>query len=148
MTKYGNTPQEFEGLKFDSKWELEVYLFLRRYIPSNHILVHQKIIIKPKTRNYPAKYWRCDFVIIDTESNPLLLVEAKGIPTKDFCRQLQLIDSNYPHILDDIRIVQTKQTRIDERFKSVTCFDLIPELKIISFHINYSRENHENKNNC
>lgn len=147
--KYGAEPQTFEGILFDSRWELEVYKFIRRYIPSSHIKLKAKIAIKPKTKNYKAKYWRCDFVILGRENNEILLIEAKGVPTRDFKRQLQLIDCNYPHLIDRIRIVQHQSTRIDERFKSVTLHDLIPELKVVSFHINYKpKEEEEEEEDC
>lgn len=127
--KFNAKPQEFEGVRFDSKWELSVYLFLRGYIPKLNIKIHEKILIKPQTCNYPAKYWKCDFVI--RWANKQLLIEAKGIPTPDFKRQLQLIDSNYPDLIPLIRIVTTDSIRIDERFQSFTPKTLTPELKQI-----------------
>lgn len=143
--KYGNEPQSFEGKTFDSKWELEVYRFLRRYIPASHILLHQEIIIKPKTKNYKAKYWRCDFVVMGHKNNELMLIEAKGIATREFKRQLQLIDCNFPHLIPKITIVQQQSQRIDECFRSVTPKEMIKDLKIISFHINHYKPTQEVK---
>lgn len=130
MNKYNAQPQEFEGVRFDSRWELSVYLHLRGYIPKQNITIHQKILIKPETVNYRAKFWTIDFII--RWGTKQLLVEAKGLPTSDFKRQLQLIDSNRPELIPLIRIVTHSSIRIDECFKkSSTPQLLIPELKLI-----------------
>ncbi|MFM6207470.1 hypothetical protein, partial [Planktothrix sp.] len=64
-------------------------------------------------------------------------------------RQLQLIDCNYPYLIDKIRIVQQQSMRIDEKFKSVTLHDLIPELQVALFHINYKpKEEEEEEEDC
>lgn len=140
--KYGAQPQTLEGIKFYSRWELSVYQLLRRYIPKNHILCHQKILIKPKTSNYKNKYWCVDFVVIDETKNHQLLVEAKGIPTRDFKRQLQLIDVCEPQLIPKIRVVSPTPLRIDECFKAIQPDDLIPELKVIRQEIlNRSKTN-------
>ncbi|MBD2481549.1 hypothetical protein [Planktothrix sp. FACHB-1365] len=71
------------------------------------------------------------------ENNELMLIEAKGIATREFKRQLQLIDCNFPHLIPKITIVQQQSQRIDECFRSVTPKEMIKDLKIISFHINH-----------
>lgn len=130
MNKFNAQSQEFEGVRFDSRWELSVYLHLRGYIPKQNILIHQKILIKPQTTNYRAKYWCVDFII--KWNNKQLLVEAKGLPTSDFKRQLQLIDCNRPELIPVIRIVTHDVIRIDECFKkSITPKLLTDELRTI-----------------
>lgn len=135
MQKYNAQPQVFEGIKFDSRWELTVYMFLRGYIPKDNILIHQKILIKPESKHYRARYWNCDFML--KWNNKILLIEAKGYPTKDFKRQLQLIDSNARHLIPLIRIITSEPIRVDECFKeTLTPKMLIPELRTIQKEIN------------
>lgn len=130
--KYSNTPVHYHGINFDSKWELEVYKVITSIIPPNYVSIHQKVLIKPTTKNYRARYWRCDFAIRGNEGELFLLIEAKGIPTRDWLRQLQLIDATEPSLIDKIRIVQTESTKIDECFRSITASQLKAELQIIS----------------
>lgn len=135
-SKLGNIPCEFEGVKFDSKWELEVYKVITSIIPPNYVSIHQKVLIKPTTKNYRARYWRCDFAIRGNEGELFLLIEAKGIPTRDWLRQLQLIDATEPSLIDKIRIVQTESTKIDECFTSITIIQLHRELEKLKELIN------------
>lgn len=134
--KYHAQPQIFEGTRFDSRWELSVYLHLRGYIPKDNLLIHQKILIKPQTSNYKAKYWNADFIVQTPSNKCRLIIEAKGVPTSDFKRQLQLIDSNRPELIPIIRIITQDVIRIDECFKrTITPKLLSDELKIIQQEI-------------
>lgn len=129
MNKYRSQPQTYNGIRFDSKWELTTYLKIREYIPKDKILLHQKVLIKPQTHNYKPRYWKVDFIITDSKGIYRMLVEAKGLPTLDFKRQLQLIDCCEPHLIPLIRIVQHQAERIDECFSSITLEDLSKELR-------------------
>lgn len=134
--KYKAQPQIYDGIQFDSKWELTTYLKIREHISRDRVLIHKRVLIKPPTRNYKARYWKCDFIIVDSSGAFRLLVEAKGIPTAEFKRQLQLIDSNEPHLIPLIRIIQYTSQRIDECFNSITLDELSKELKRIKQVIN------------
>lgn len=129
-SKMGNVPCEFEGIKFDSKWELAVYQAIRKHFSRDEIRVHAKILVKPKTAHYKEKFWKCDFAVGDADTTgEFLLIEAKGFPTPDFKRQLQLLDTHNPNLIEKIRIVQAVSTKIDECFTSITIAQLHRELE-------------------
>ena len=128
-SKLGNIPCEFEGIKFDSKWELAVYQAIRKHFSRDEIRVHQKILVKPKTTHYREKFWKCDFAVGNADTGKFLLVEAKGFPTADWKRQLQLLDTHNPNLIDKIKIVQGVSTKIDECFTSITIAQLHCELE-------------------
>lgn len=128
-SKLGNIPCEFEGIKFDSRWELAVYQAICKHFSKDEIRVHQKILVKPKTTHYKEKFWKCDFAVGNGDTGKFLLIEAKGFPTVDFKRQLQLLDFHNPNLIDKIRIVQGVTTRIDECFTSITIVQLHRELE-------------------
>lgn len=135
-SKLGNIPCEFEGIKFDSKWELAVYQAIRKHFSKNEIRVHQKILVKPKTTHYREKFWKCDFAVGNADTGKFLLVEAKGFPTADWKRQLQLLDTHNPNLIDKIKIVQGVSTKIDECFTSITIAQLHCELEKLKEVIN------------
>lgn len=128
-SKLGNIPCEFEGIKFDSKWELAVYQAIRKHFSKDEIKVHQKILVKPKTTHYREKFWKCDFAVGNADTGKFLLIEAKGFPTADFKRQLQLLDTHNPSLIDKIKIVQGVSTKIDECFTSINISQLHCELE-------------------
>lgn len=135
-SKLGNIPCEFEGIKFDSKWELAVYQAIRKHFSKDEIRVHQKILVKPKTTHYREKFWKCDFAVGNADTGKFLLVEAKGFPTSDWKRQLQLLDTHNPNLIDKIKIVQGVSTKIDECFTSITIAQLHCELEKLKEVIN------------
>lgn len=135
-SKLGNIPCEFEGIKFDSKWELAVYQAIRKHFSKDEIRVHQKILVKPKTTHYREKFWKCDFAVGNADTGKFLLVEAKGFPTADWKRQLQLLDTHNPNLIDKIKIVQGVSTKIDECFTSITIAQLHCELEKLKEVIN------------
>lgn len=135
-SKLGNIPCEFEGIKFDSKWELAVYQAIRKHFSKDEIRVHQKILVKPKTTHYREKFWKCDFAVGNADTGKFLLVEAKGFPTADWKRQLQLLDTHNPNLIDKIKIVQGVSTKIDEWFRSLTIAQLHCELEKLKEVIN------------
>jgi len=135
-SKLGNIPCEFEGIKFDSKWELAVYQAIRKHFSKDEIRVHQKILVKPKTTHYREKFWKCDFAVGNADTGKFLLVEAKGFPTSDWKRQLQLLDTHNPNLIDKIKIVQGVSTKIDECFTSITIAQLHCELERLKELIN------------
>jgi hypothetical protein len=128
-TKMGNVPIEVDGIKFDSKFEFKTYQVIRAHFPKEMIEVHKKVLVKPPTSRYPAKYWRCDFTV--GVKAHILLIEAKGFPTKDFKRQMQMLDYFNPTEFSKVRIIQPISTKIDEYFlKSLTLFELDRTLEI------------------
>lgn len=135
-SKLGAVPCEFDGIKFDSKWEFAVYQAIHKHFSKDEIRVHQKILIKPKTTRYKDKFWKCDFAVGDADKGKFLLIEAKGFPTPDFKRQMQLLDSYNPNLLDKVKIVQGVSTRIDEYFTSITIAQLHQELEKLKGLIN------------
>jgi hypothetical protein len=135
-SKLGNIPCEFEGIKFDSKWELAVYQAIRKHFSKDEIRVHQKILVKPKTTHYREKFWKCDFAVGNADTGKFLLVEAKGFPTADWKRQLQLLDTHNPNLINKIKIVQGVSTKIDECFTSITIAQLHCELERLKEVIN------------
>lgn len=124
-----------EIITFDSKWEYEVFKTIKSIFPLEQITIHPRVLIKPPTKHYKEKFWKCDFKI--GFKSHILYVEAKGFPTQDFKRQLQLLDYCNPLIIDQVRIVQGVSARIDEHFQSITLGDLRKELNALRATINH-----------
>lgn len=135
-SKLGAVPCEFDGIKFDSKWEFAVYQAIHKHFSKDEIRVHAKILVKPKTTHYKEKFWKCDFAVGDADTDKFLLIEAKGFPTPDFKRQLQLLDTHNPSLIEKVRIVQGISTKVDEYFTSITIIQLHRELEELKELIN------------
>lgn len=124
-------PKYPDSIYFGSAYELHIYKKLLS-LPGVRVERQVKILLKPETTHYPARYWKCDFKVLD-ETNPAryLLVEAKGLVTREF--KLMLQDLEFFNYLDWRRllIVSAKATKVDRQLWTMETSDL---LEAISLH--------------
>lgn len=92
---------------FASRHEFNVYRCLLEAGFCSEIQLQPKIeIIPPNTIScYPkGKYWKADFMTI-VNSQPAMLVEAKGVITKDFLLILALLELNNQELFSRLWII-------------------------------------------
>lgn len=110
---------------FDSKLEFTVYQKLRNFFSPSQIECHKHILISPKSAFFPATHWCCDFVVNTrhlSDKTPNIIVEAKGIVTRDFKYQLQLLGTHFPARLRDLVIIGYNKTKLE---KSIKCSPMV-----------------------
>lgn len=123
---YSKSNDSFDSFKkypdsqwFASKQELEVY---KELISLPDVIVQRqvKVPIKLPTPHYDATSWKCDFLITQAHCpKKQFLVEAKGMPTREFKLMLQYLE--YFNHIDWRRIVIVAQKRfkVDEYFWTI-----------------------------
>ena len=80
-------------LRFDSRFEAQVYARLRELLPDSRIERQVRLLIKPETAINQPYYWRCDFRVYHPEDETNYWnIEAKGFLTRDFLRNLQYLE--------------------------------------------------------
>ena len=97
MTKYNSKVTWVGNKRFDSKFESIVYMNIASVIDPTHIQLQPRILIKPATADYRAVYWKADFRVMPSAQYPHyphLIIEAKGIATRDFKSRMLLFESN------------------------------------------------------
>ena len=134
-SKLGNIPQVKDGIRFDSKWELKVFETIVSVFGKDKFSVHEKVLIKPPTKHYKASYWKCDFIV--GRGSNLLYIDAKGMITRDFKRQMQMLDIYSHNIVSNVRIVTQVPVRVDEYIKSISLDDLKKELIFLKSQIKH-----------
>ncbi|HAA27399.1 MAG TPA: hypothetical protein DCE56_06580 [Cyanobacteria bacterium UBA8553] len=110
---------------FASKQELAVYKALTS-IPRTTVERQVKVPIKLPTPLYDATCWKCDFLVTyDGRPEKQYLVEAKGVPTREFKLMLQYLE--YFNYTDWKRliVVTNKRIKIDRNIWSVAVDDLV-----------------------
>jgi hypothetical protein len=118
-------------LFFGSQWEFKVYqcLAYTLTIPGECLILQSELLLKPATAKYPAMTWRCDFEVKPTEKYPFIpgfLVEAKGIPTPQFKRDIQFFEYNYQESFHRLLVVGDHPSeKIDKNIRTITMNDLI-----------------------
>ncbi|HEY9658490.1 MAG TPA: hypothetical protein V6C65_08580 [Allocoleopsis sp.] len=112
-------------VKFDSKLEYGVYRAICRQIPCRWVELQPKILTKPATSIYPESYWRADFAIPKLG----LIVEAKGLPQREWLLEMQMWQSHYPYDFSKLVVVSTMRRVIDKAISSITPWDLEQLLK-------------------
>jgi len=79
-------------LRFDSKFEAQVYAKLRELVPATRIERQVPLLIKPETIVYRPCFWKCDFRIRHHSHNSKYWnIEAKGFLTREFLRNLEYL---------------------------------------------------------
>lgn len=111
---------EFEGIQFDSQWEVTVYHNLRMFFPRESIQCHLPLEVLPKSEFFPALNWRVDFTILDNSLRSPLYVEAKGIVNQEIKLVLQGLAFTQPDLFKRL-IVVAPQSGIKLGSKLVTC---------------------------
>lgn len=115
---------------FASKQELEVY---KELISLPDVLIQRqvKVPIKLPTPNYDATSWKCDFLVTYAHCpRKQFLVEAKGVPTREFKQMLQYLE--YFNYTDWKRliIVAHKRFKIDTHFWTIAVHELAEYLSL------------------
>lgn len=111
---------EFEGIQFDSQWELSVYQNLRMLFPKESIYCHVALTVLPPNECFPALNWKVDFMISDDSLSAPVYVEAKGIVNQEIKLVLQALAHTNPGILKRLVIV-CPQTGIKLGKRLITC---------------------------
>ncbi len=119
---------ETDGQKvwYASKLEFRTHQLIRKYLPPKCIVRQYKIHLKPATAYYPGKSWCCDYAIWSPKCLPLsvvpvLLIESKGLVTREFLNLLPDLDYFSPHFFEKLIVVGVKHQELD---KNVTMLDL------------------------
>jgi len=92
----------FDGIVFDSKWELKVYQWLQANLEGAFEL-QPKFLLLEKFRDFEGKAQReiayfADFKIWSVNKDRFIIVDAKGLLTSDFKLKKKLFMSRYPDI--------------------------------------------------
>ena len=101
----------YQGRDWDSKLELSIYKaleLLTKVNPSIKIALQEKVLVRPQSRNYPAKHWKVDFMLwLEHDSKKRLYVEVKGQPQKhdELKEKVKQIDIVSPDAHDRLIVV-------------------------------------------
>lgn len=128
--KYSAEKVTADGVTFDSKFEYSVYRMLATDFPTLQVEIHKPIAVKPSTPHFPARYWKADFYL------PQLnwIIEAKGVRTRDWLRQLELLDCHNPQLLQNLSVVsQARGEKVFKGCKTITIADL-KQLILLAIH--------------
>ena len=72
-------------IKFDSRFEYQVYQTLQQSYLAKEIIPHCPITLLPPCKVFPkGKSWKVDFLVKGQHKEPLFLIEAKGIVNREF----------------------------------------------------------------
>lgn len=101
--KYNARGQYINGIFFDSTLEVKAYYLLIKKDPQ--LVIHPKLTLIPKSKNWKGVTWFPDFY------SPVLnkYIEVKGAMTDVFKIKMQLLHFLNPSLLNDIIFV-SKQT--------------------------------------
>ncbi len=92
----------------DSEWEANVYRHIRMVFPKEAVRCHEPILVLPESPHFPALNWKCDFqVAVPGRSHPLL-IEAKGVLTRELKLILQAIAHSNPTAIENLIIVHSE----------------------------------------
>ena len=113
-----------ECLFFASTWEFRVYRELCHLVPQECIKLQYPLVVKPATEKYPKLEWRCDFALAPTEkfqNQFFLLVEAKGLSTGEFRRNLQYLEFFRPDEYKNLVIVRDERLprKVDKNLSTI-----------------------------
>lgn len=111
-------------LYFASTWEFKVYRELCHLVPMECIKLQHGLTVKPATAKYPKLEWKCDFALVPTErfkNQFFLLVEAKGLSTGEFKRNLQYLEFFQPEMYKNLVIVRDEPLplKVDKNLSTI-----------------------------
>lgn len=101
--KYRAKITKVGDITFRSKHEAEGYKLLRMYEKTSQI---QYFVRQPILQLTETISWRPDFLVVKNDFTAVIL-EYKGVKTKDFKLKLKLLRENYSHI--NLEIIKTGQ---------------------------------------
>lgn len=127
--KYNNKPEIFNGIRFDSKLEADVYRALLTLYTSDEIKVHHKVPLLPGNDDFAPLDWKIDFYI----PSDGIYIEAKGefLLSRDdrFRYNLRLIRALRPHFFSRIIVVSSGRFKYSNKRNTITIGDLVAHLQ-------------------
>ena len=110
----------------DSILEYSVYEILKKNVPIELIGIHEKIVVKNKTKHFDKCLWSVDFTVRTTVDDMFpTLIEAKGIVDDNFRYKLQLLDQYNPDQVDRLIVVSSDVTTLPPIIrKACSCYSL------------------------
>lgn len=94
MNKYGARKTTVDGITFDSKHEAEVWCELKIMQRAGIIRDLERQVryeIIPKTDKFRATVYIADFRYYDTETEKTVVMDAKGVRTKEYALKKKLM---------------------------------------------------------
>ena len=101
-SKYHAVRTELDGIKFDSKAELEMYRLLKSDPKNHHIDVHPKVTLPGGIK------LSVDFLVWKKDGSAEA-VEVKGFSTQDFKTKRKLFDQFHP--LAPLKVLKLNRSR-------------------------------------
>lgn len=98
MNKYGARKTTVDGITFDSKHEAEVWCELKLMQRAGIIRDLERQVryeIIPKTDKFRAAYYIADFRYYDNETEKTVVMDAKGVRTKEYALKKKLMYWKY-----------------------------------------------------
>ena len=98
MNKYGARKTTVDGITFDSKHEAEIWCELKLMERAGIIkdLERQvRIELIPKTSKFRATYYVADFKYYDNRERRPVIMDAKGVRTKEYMIKKKLLYWRY-----------------------------------------------------
>ena len=134
--KYGAKGFWQNDIYWASLWEYKVFSELKSNFPDMEINRQVKVLLKPKTDRFPPIFWKCDFHTSCKNGYPNLFIEAKGVRTKEFIRDMKYLDFMAPMTFSTVRIVgDHKPERVSGSLTTVTMAELIKEIKLLKVKV-------------
>ena len=93
---------------FDSQLEFEIFKAIKEYFLIEHINVHFKVELKPKTQYSMSMNYFVDFRVKVTDGD-FLYIEAKGLITKEASIKIKMLEIVRPDIRSNLIIVSQKE---------------------------------------
>lgn len=107
-----------------------MYRAILKVVKRQYLTLQYPLEIKPKTPIFPAISWKIDFAIqpiADLPANvnrselfPQLFIESKGLPTREFKRDIQYLQWQQPRAYASLILVS--ETKLD--YPDVPCVKL------------------------
>ena len=95
--KYRNEKEEFEGIKFDSKMEMEFYIYLLETHTKEEIELQPSFVLQDKFRDNTGKAQRESRYIADFRVGNIVF-DVKGVTTQIFRAKEKTFKLKYPDL--------------------------------------------------
>jgi hypothetical protein len=105
---------------FDSLFEFEVFKATENLLKGKPYEVIRQVstLLRFETDHYPVRRWKCDFCINRAThsyvvGDPLdgLLIEVKGLITREFKLEMEMLSDNNPTAFNRLWLIVTKKDR-------------------------------------
>jgi hypothetical protein len=96
--KYRNEKEEFEGIKFDSKMEMEFYIYLLKTHTKEEIELQPSFVLQEKFKDNTGKAQRESKYIADFRVSGSIVYDVKGVTTPIFRAKEKTFKLKYPDL--------------------------------------------------